>query len=170
VQGDSLLFGHPEPISLVVVCRDGICRAHRFVFGLIGGARRLHGWCGCALVLLLFGGAALPGPVSCLAAVVTVALAAFLLSSVQAGCCEGFICSPLLFPSLAQVSTSASTLQALGLLVNLINEGVDVNGGGTVDYEGRRKDLRCECRKFAGDPSEYGTFVLLVCNMDASGS
>ena len=36
---------------------------------------------------------------------------------------------------------SVSTLQVLGLLVNLINEGIDINGGGTVDYEGRGKDL-----------------------------
>ena len=63
-----------------------------------------------------------------------------------------------------------STLQVLSLLINLINEGIDVNGGGTVDYEGRGKDLQCKCCKFTRDPSEYGMFVLLVCNMDAGGS
>ena len=75
---------------------------------------------------------------SCLATVVTVALAAFLLSSVQAGCYEGFICSPFLFPFLAWVSMSVLTLQALGLLINLINKGINVNGGSVMDYEGRK--------------------------------
>jgi hypothetical protein len=51
--------------------------------------------------------------------------------------CKGLFCGKPLLPFLAGLSAHMPALQPLGLFINLINESVDVDRGGAMEYKGR---------------------------------
>ena len=61
----------------------------------------------------------------------------------------------------------AVVFQPVGLLADVVDEGLRIDGGDAVDETGRGQDARREARELLWDPPEYCTLVVLIANANA---
>src|SRR5713226_5937284 len=102
---------------------------------------------------------------SSLATIVALARVVRSLSIRPGGCSR--LLSDIFLSSLACLSSCALTLQSFCCLTNLVNEGIGVDGSGTMDNQCRGHNVGCESCQLIRDAAENGTFILLISNVDS---
>jgi hypothetical protein len=83
--------------------------------------------------------------------------------------CEGLASEsfPLLVPFLPLLTSRAAVFQAFRFLANMSNQDIKIDCRSAVDNVRGGQELRGESRQLIWDASEYGAFVLLVCDAHA---